>query len=289
MATLKDLVETAAAATLQPEATVFAYGRFAREAGFIAQKGRGKNAAEMTVRDAANLLIALGGTGITRDAAKTIRAFRALRGHLLILRDEFEPLIRNWLGPLGLRDRGREVEIKADLGTTLEFLMGEAGTGNLHRLLGQFPTYELSNALWRQWKREGSENLDVSVDELIRRGLIEPGFDKQAALRQFFYRDLHAVDLQLVRQWGYPEEVAMLRFCTQHADWNEIFENSTPYRLVAQFDEQCLTGLAFALQNIKFPSRLWPVDFFDYFKVPEIKAKELALRSPARKKQGGVK
>jgi hypothetical protein len=65
MATLSDLVTTLSWATSIPEATVFAYGRFAREAGFISQSGRGKGAAKMALTDAANLLIAIGGTAIS--------------------------------------------------------------------------------------------------------------------------------------------------------------------------------------------------------------------------------
>ena len=82
MATLSELVEGLAYVTRIPEATVFAYGRFAREAGAINQKGRGRAAAEMSATDAANLLIAVGGTAVTREAGDAVRRYRPMRGSI---------------------------------------------------------------------------------------------------------------------------------------------------------------------------------------------------------------
>ena len=61
MATLSNLVSALAQVTGLPEATVFAYGRFAREAGLISQAGRGLGGAQMTATDATNLLFAVCG------------------------------------------------------------------------------------------------------------------------------------------------------------------------------------------------------------------------------------
>ena len=84
MASLSDLVESLSRVSGVAEATVFAYGRFAREADAIAQKGRGRGAASMTAKDAANLLIAIGGTPITREAGQAVKTFRPLsRPHTL--------------------------------------------------------------------------------------------------------------------------------------------------------------------------------------------------------------
>jgi hypothetical protein len=278
VATLNDLVRTASLATKIPEATVFAYGRFAREAGCLSQKGRGLSAAEMKVRDAANLLIALGAASVTREAGKAIKDFRGLRGHLVVFQDEFERSILSWLAPLGPSERDQRFEIKADFGTTMEFLIDEAGSGNVHRFLGQVPTYELSHALWRKWKTEKSQYLQMSIDELARLGLIRPGFSKEVVLRQIFYRNVSAAEIEIVREWEGENYVAVFQFCKPDTDMNEIMGNSAVFRLSAQLDDQCLTGLGLALRNIQFPKARWPVDFFDYFGIEEVPQAEPALQ-----------
>jgi hypothetical protein len=276
LATLNDLVETLTAATALPEATVFAYGRFAREAGFIVQKGRGRSAAEMTVSDAANLLIAIGAASITREAGPIIQQRRALRGYLVPFRGEYSQLVEDWLQPLGLTKRDHIFELEANLGAALEFLILEAGSGRLHHFLAQLPTYDPSPALWRKWTREDSHLREMSVDELWRRGSIKPGFNKEVSLRQTFYRNLNLVELELVREWKGVDLVASLHFT--NADRNLIMQCSTPFRLSAQLDQQCLTGLGLALQGIKFPADDWPIDFFDYFGIEAIPAVERALK-----------
>src|SRR5262244_3366259 len=80
MANLSELVSGLSVVTGVPEATVFAYGRFAREAGLIAQRGRGRGAATMGPEDAANLVIAVGGTAVTREGGEAINIYRPMRG-----------------------------------------------------------------------------------------------------------------------------------------------------------------------------------------------------------------
>jgi len=81
LATLSELVSQIAELTDIPKATIFAYGRFAREGGLISQKGRGRGGASMTATDVANFLIALGGTSVTREAANAIALFRRMVGY----------------------------------------------------------------------------------------------------------------------------------------------------------------------------------------------------------------
>jgi hypothetical protein len=144
MANLSDLVATLAHVTAVPEAKVFAYGRFAREAGLIAQKGRGRGAAMMCSTDAANLLIALGGTSVTREAAYAIRTYRPMRGVVLGYSHEVGDIIfLTWLETFGLEvhpDKlGYDFSLNGDFGSFLEFLIREAGLGNLMRLLRKIP------------------------------------------------------------------------------------------------------------------------------------------------------
>jgi hypothetical protein len=146
MATLSDLVSALSNVTGLPEATVFAYGRFAREAGLIAQKGRGRGAAIMQASDAANLLIGVGGTDVTREAALAIRSYRPMKG--VVFRDHQRGLVREfaeWWKPLGFEPRGessgepQKCVFKCDFGRLLEFLILEAGLGNLTRFLLALP------------------------------------------------------------------------------------------------------------------------------------------------------
>jgi hypothetical protein len=81
MATLNDLVSEIADQTNFSKAAVFGFGRFAREAGLIKQGGRGKGGARIAEQDAANLLIAIGGASITREAPEAIRLFRPMHGY----------------------------------------------------------------------------------------------------------------------------------------------------------------------------------------------------------------
>jgi hypothetical protein len=78
MATLSDLVDAVAAAEGMDPATVALIARYAREAGFIQKRGRGRSAARMEIADAANLLIAVNASGAARDAPVVIPLYRNL-------------------------------------------------------------------------------------------------------------------------------------------------------------------------------------------------------------------
>jgi len=148
MAHLSDLVSALAHITGLPVATIFAYGRFAREAGLIAQKGRGRGAATMEVSDAANLLIGLGGTAVTRESPLAIRSYRAMKG--VIFRQYQSGLacdFADYLRPLGFDFRPigdisgelQECKCTRDFGDLLELLILDAGLGNLTRWLLTWP------------------------------------------------------------------------------------------------------------------------------------------------------
>jgi hypothetical protein len=72
MARLSDLVEMVSSVTGLPRNNVALFGRLAREAGFIAQGGRGFSAPDMTARDAACLLGALIASPTAKDTPKTL-------------------------------------------------------------------------------------------------------------------------------------------------------------------------------------------------------------------------
>ena len=78
MATLTDLVRTVAAVEGLDETSVGIYARAAREAGLISQSGRGRSAASMQARDAANLLIAVNACPLAKDVAVLVPIIREL-------------------------------------------------------------------------------------------------------------------------------------------------------------------------------------------------------------------
>jgi hypothetical protein len=78
MATLTELVETVANVEGLDSASVRLIARLVREAGLVTTGGRGPSAGQMTVKDAANLLIAVNATGKVQEAAQTVRSFRRL-------------------------------------------------------------------------------------------------------------------------------------------------------------------------------------------------------------------
>jgi hypothetical protein len=82
MALISDLVSAIAEVEGIPEATVTVLARYAREAGYLSQGARGRNAPRATITDCANLLTIVNGSGcVLKDTAKVIEQFRGLRLH----------------------------------------------------------------------------------------------------------------------------------------------------------------------------------------------------------------
>lgn len=78
MAKLPALVTEVAKIDGRPRETVEHIARVIRERGYIATGKRGGGAAEMTIRDAANLLLALNGADVPKDGPLAIDRFRSL-------------------------------------------------------------------------------------------------------------------------------------------------------------------------------------------------------------------
>jgi hypothetical protein len=175
VATLTHLVTALAWITGLPRSNVFAYGRFAREAGHISQKTRGPGAAAMTVRDAANLVAAVCGTDVTRDAGRAIEALRPMR--CAAFGDEFMEYALSWLAPLGVRRTNDMVILNSDFGLFLEFLIKAAASGELHKFLSAIP-FDAKNAprfdrppifrsTFRFGPREAMAQLHIAFDQWI--------------------------------------------------------------------------------------------------------------------------
>ena len=126
MATLSELVETIAEVEGLDAATVGLMGRYIREAGLIAKRGRGPSAAKMGLSDAANLLIGVNATKNAVDAASAVTTYRSLTAY--------------W-------QQGSLPPVKYGvLGEAIEQLIFAAGVGELPTLLGQDVQLELQEA-----------------------------------------------------------------------------------------------------------------------------------------------
>lgn len=78
VASLSELVKVIAKVEEIDEVTVGFYARSAREAGLVSKKGRGRGAAQMTVTDAANLLIGVNASKLAKDVGEVIPVYRTL-------------------------------------------------------------------------------------------------------------------------------------------------------------------------------------------------------------------
>jgi hypothetical protein len=262
MATLSDLVAVLSLVTGLPEATVFAYGRFAREAGLIGQHGRGRAAATMTVRDAANLLIALAGTAVTREAGKAISKFRPMCGRIVLLDEEFADAFCEWLKPLGTEKLQRLLPLPVRFGDFLEFLIQEAGTGALARFLRTIPTADIIDP--EKWETSGGYN----TDQLFHDGILgvkprdetEIGID--VLLSTKFIRTKPRIDVEFKRYWDGPQDLLLIEFYPRRPHVSE----PDHFGVTAEVSLNTITALGLALSGIRIPRTLRsPEDFSRFF------------------------
>jgi hypothetical protein len=262
MATLRELVTTVSAATGVPESTVFAYGRFARQAGLLSQKGRGRQAAAMTLQDAANLLIALGGTSVTRDAGSAISTFRPLQGRVYDFSGSMAPQFSKWLEPLRPRlvardEFGDDRQLEADLGHAIEFLIESTVNGSLAQFFSTMPVAEIPSELSKQWKRSNSIHLEQSLDYLIEQGLVKPKapqeleFGEDISLEINFSRVVPSVDIEFRRMWDAADTAFVLSF-------GPGAHGSRPHdlRLVATITQHTLAAIGLVLNGSARPSAI---------------------------------
>jgi hypothetical protein len=256
MATLSDLVTALSGVTGLPEATVFAYGRFARQAGLISQKGRGRSAASMSVTDATNLLIAVCATDVTREAGAAIDTFRSLgRGRFY----DFSGLshaIVPWLEPLGIKAPGpgeHAFEVRVNFGRFLEYLIAETVTGSVSSVFRRIPVAAIPRQLWSKWKRSKSIHLEQSMDLLVEKGLVKPKepsaleFGEDIGLEVNFSRLVPAVEIEFRRMWGSAQTVFLITFGPERGAQSRAPHNM---RLIATVTEHTLAGVGVVQADI---------------------------------------
>jgi hypothetical protein len=176
----------------------------------------------MSIRDAANLLIALAGTGVTREAGDTVERFRNLRGRAFLFVETLSGHFRECLAPLKLRaSKGRALEsfrLAADFGTVLEFFIASCLDGRLASTFARIPVAEIPGDLWAEWQRQESQYLEQSLDRLIQEGLVQTKpsntlrFGEDISLEFKFSRLNTAVEIEFRRMWDAPQTVLALVF-----------------------------------------------------------------------------
>jgi len=217
MATLSDFVSEIATQTNFGRATIFAYGRFAREAGLIKQGGRGKGGAQMTESDAANLLIAIAGTSITREAPNAIQLFRPMRGRVGFLREDLEPTFREWLKPLKLKGK-HKTDLSVDLGNFLEWLIRETRDFKLYEFLRRIPVVVVRD---EDHARLYEKYRDSSIDKAIFDGELTPQKVELNKVREHIELNLTlerttpTAHLEIKRKWGEFETVLEINFALE--------------------------------------------------------------------------
>jgi hypothetical protein len=280
MATLNDLVEAVAGVTGLPRANVFAYGRFARQARMIGQLGRGRSAAEMTFSDAANLLIAVAGTAVTREAGATVKKFRSLKnGRCYFFLPAAEPRssasietgVMEFLASYGLRSSEHAgdlmVKIPGDFGGFLEFLISCTLDGKLAQIFRKIPTAEIPSDLWEKWEKNGNPHRDKTVEQLFDEGLITPApaptleFGVHFSVVIHFNRLVPSVEIEFLRDWDGAKLMAAITFGPERGG-----SALGPHRLqlAAEFTQHTLAAVALVVRNLVRPSSIHTLKAIDY-------------------------
>jgi hypothetical protein len=266
MATLSNLVSTFSRISGIPEATVFAYGRFAREANLIGQKGRGPAAATMTLKDAANLIIAVCGTQITREAPDAITQFRAMGGVISPVHNDFQHLFYDWLKPLGFRRRQPYTLLDSNFGLFLEFLISQAAQGEVNKLLRKIPAAVVTVSAFKNLS-ERYKNRDM--DWLVKQHIL-PTISPEKALAEgeviitirFARSRPLRVYVDVSRTWDVSQVLLVISFFPNPT---KLPVDLPDLMLSAQITQDTITALAFTLADVTLPSKLKTESDFSRF------------------------
>jgi hypothetical protein len=124
----------------------------------------------MSFSDAANLLLAVGGTGVTREAGTAVKAFRMLEG---VSPDELQPPFLDWLSPLGIKEAVKHgmtlPGLETDFGSFIEFLMREATSGRLNEILRSVPVALIDEPTFRRYVLMENSTETLLQDKRVQR------------------------------------------------------------------------------------------------------------------------
>jgi hypothetical protein len=245
MVTLSDLVSVVSDRTDIPNATVFAYGRFTRQAGLISQKGRGRGAAKMSETDAANLLIGLCGTAVIREAGEAVNQFRSMKGRAYFLDDNTETEHRSWLSQFGFV-RGDADKLRGDFGKFFDWLIGESKSGRLFEILEKVPVLHISDEVRAKW---ATHYEGFILEKAIGDGVLAPTsatVGEDVKLEAMFDRSTPGIEIRIRRMWGDNfDSVLEINFALK----KQIHSSMSDLIISGTINEQILLFLGRALQG----------------------------------------
>lgn len=202
MARIPALVDAIAQHDWRPRSLISHFGKTARDTGLIASKGMGTAAVSMTTRDAATLLMAVGGAHSPAGAKFAVENLRDMRA------------------------RQVDHQKRAEMPETLAFLRPEMTFGEtLTQLIehakiiqGWEADYVESEGDW-----EGGVSIAQKSMELMNERLspVEAGFNR--ALRIIFHQPGLAAEIHLGRPWlAYEDRNAFHEFYHTDGDLAQI-------------------------------------------------------------------
>src|SRR5262249_23433675 len=116
----------------------------------------------------------------------------------------------------------------------------------------RMPVVEVPDELWAEWKRTARQNLHLSLDQLIDRGVLKlkpaqqvvMGEDLELALT-FYRAGAPRVDVEFIRMWDKPQTVFQLTF----QPLKKSRTRGGALRVSAQFTQDALVALGMVLTN----------------------------------------
>jgi hypothetical protein len=161
----------------------------------------------------------------------------------VLFADEFMEHTLSWLAPLGIKKTTDWVNLKADFGSVLEFLITAAASGELHKFLSAIPYDTRFPSFRSPWKKSFSKNLGP--------------YDAMAQLHITFNRSGPIAEIKVERWWNSsPELVLSLAFVSSDDFVNYGYAD---IELSCQISAATLAALGFTIMHKQLPTQSpWP-------------------------------
>jgi hypothetical protein len=200
----------------------------------------------MELEDAANLLIAVGGAAVTREAGDAIKKYRSMPGTIYpgqVPPIEYRRLL-SWLAPMGcapsdIDEERQTYKLQSGLGDFLQFIIAEAVRGSLASFLQEAVTVYLLSS--RERKTVGKKIIG-----------------KDLGLTITFARTTPRVDVSFERHWGGNTTgiVFQVSFFSKAAVEDPLWSQHPAMRVSATFTQDVLFGMGLVLAGKLTPKSL---------------------------------
>lgn len=166
------MVKRIAEASGIPEATVTVHDRNLADAGLRTKGGRGRSAAKMSATDVANLLVAVAGSSMVKDAVQTVEDYSALpsRSGSTSLRKDSQSFHHSGNSPPGWDLSSfpvpalQSLPANHSLRDALVALIEAAADGSLEAAADSLPVQEFGRSREEgSWKLRGFWGIEVSL------------------------------------------------------------------------------------------------------------------------------